>query len=67
MAAHILARLWEVAGRDSVHSIEFRLGVPRRMPWRAATPRGLEDEAERIEDPIMRRLYRASRKKAVGR
>ncbi len=65
MMKQILSRLWEVAGRDSVHSIEFRLGVPRRMPQRAGTSR-ITDEAEGIEDPIMRRLYRASRKRAVA-
>lgn len=67
MMTQILSRLWEVAGRESVHSIEFRLGVPRRMPQRAGKSRSTEDEAEGIEDPIMRRLYRVSRKRAVGR
>jgi predicted nucleic acid-binding Zn ribbon protein len=66
MTRQILPRLWEIAGGDSVHSIEFRLGVPRRMPQRAERARSAQDEADGIQDPILRRLYRASRKRAVG-
>lgn len=67
MSGQILARLREIAGVESVHSVEFRLGVPRRQPQRAEHPRSVPDEADRIEDPILRRVYRASRKAAAGR
>jgi predicted nucleic acid-binding Zn ribbon protein len=67
MTGQILARVQEIAGRESVRSIEFRLGVPRRMPQRAEQARSVPDEADGIQDPLMRRLYKASRKRAVGR
>ncbi len=66
MTGQILSRLREIAGRESVRSIEFRLGVPRRLPKRAEQPRSVPDEADGIENPILRRLYKASRKRAVG-
>lgn len=67
MRGQILGRLREVAGPDSIDTIEFRLGVPRRLPQRAEQARSVPDEADGIVDPIMRRLYRVSRKRAVGR
>jgi predicted nucleic acid-binding Zn ribbon protein len=66
MSAQILPRLKEMVGADSVRSIEFRLGVPRRMPQRAGQARAARDEADGIEDPIFRRLYRASKKRSAG-
>lgn len=67
MTGQILPRLREIAGRESVQSIEFRLGVPRRLPQRAEQSRSVPDEADGIEDPMLRRLYKASRKRAVAR
>ncbi|HOK45950.1 MAG TPA: DUF721 domain-containing protein [Bryobacteraceae bacterium] len=67
LSGQILARLQEIAGEESAGSIEFRLGVPRRQPQRAEHPRSVPDEADRIEDPVLRRVYRASRKAAAGR
>lgn len=69
----ILAKIEEVAGPGLVTGLEFRVGVPRRMPAREQTPiRGgmwstsaaSEDEADGIEDPILRRIYMESRKRA---
>ncbi len=67
MTNQILPRLQEIAGRENIRAIEFRLGVPRRMPQRAEQARSAPDEADGIQDPLMRRLYIASRKRAVGR
>jgi predicted nucleic acid-binding Zn ribbon protein len=67
MTGQILPRLREIAGRENVESIEFRLGVPRRMPQRAGQSRSVPDEADGIADPILRRVYKTSRKRAVGR
>jgi predicted nucleic acid-binding Zn ribbon protein len=66
MSGQILGRLKELAGAASVGSLEFRLGVPRRMPQRAGQARATRDEADGIADPILRRLYKASRKRAAG-
>jgi predicted nucleic acid-binding Zn ribbon protein len=66
MSGQILARLKEIAGGDCVRVIEFRLGVPRRMPQRAGEARATRDEADGIEDPVLRRLYKASRRRSAG-
>jgi len=63
----ILARLNAVLGDAVVGEVDFRVAVPRRPPRieeRTAASGG--DEAERISDPVLRRLYRNSRKKALA-
>ena len=66
MSGQILPRLKELAGKDAVRSIEFRLGVPRRLPQRAEQARTTRDDADGIVDPVLRRLYKASRKRSAG-
>jgi predicted nucleic acid-binding Zn ribbon protein len=71
LSRQIVDRIQKLTGSDVVQDVEFRIGVPRRQPQRAETrDAGLfaasEDEAESIQDPVMRRLYRLSRKKAAG-
>ena len=60
----IIARMEQALGRPIVTELEFRVGVPKRAPQRAETGSRLLDEAESISDPILRNLYRASRKRA---
>jgi len=69
----ILAKIEEVAGPGLVTALEFRVGVPRRMPAREempvrggiwGSPAAQKDEADSIEDPILRRIYLESRKRA---
>ncbi len=58
-----------VLGRDLVKEIEFCVGTPRREAQRArqSTPEpALPDEADHISDPVMRRIYRGARKKAMA-
>jgi hypothetical protein len=65
---HIVRKIGELVGRAMVSDVEFRVAVPRRMPDRAErhdharTP--LFDEADGIHDPVLRRLYIISRKRA---
>ena len=62
----ILANLEKTLGRGAVGDLEFRI-VPRRIePRRAAQslPLWPADEAQGIEDPVLRSIYRLSRKKA---
>jgi hypothetical protein len=71
LSRQIVARIQKLTGSDAVQDIEFRIGVPRREPQRAETrqpdiPAAESDEADSIQDPVMRRLYRLSRKKAAG-
>jgi hypothetical protein len=57
-----------------IHDMEFRVGVPRREAQRAGTPSGVaverlstpnsDDEADRISDPVLKKIYQMSRRKA---
>lgn len=62
---YILKNLAGLLGPGAITDLEFRIGIPRRMPQREETvsqPALLsQDEADRIADPILRRLYRQSR------
>lgn len=61
----ILARLEKVLGPGVITSLEFRVAPPKRAP-QLAVPAELAstDEADNIQDPIMRRIYKTARRKA---
>jgi len=61
----LLENLAEALGAGVVEALEIRV-TPRRMgPGRAGiSPVGASDEAEQIGDPMLRRLYKVSRKGA---
>lgn len=66
----ILRNLEKSVGPGLVGDVEFRI-VPRRIePARAmaasASALAGQDEANLIGDPVMRRIYKASRKKALA-
>jgi hypothetical protein len=67
LSAQILHNLEKSLGRGAVEELEFRVVPPRLDPQRAtvAAP-GLYDEANAIADPVLRSIYRASRKKALA-
>ncbi|HEV8039585.1 MAG TPA: DUF721 domain-containing protein [Bryobacteraceae bacterium] len=63
----ILAKLSEILGSGIVQDVEFRVSTTLRRPPQPAlrlreTP--VDDEAERIDDPGMRIVYKQARKKA---
>jgi hypothetical protein len=65
LTPHILRNLEKSLGAGVVEDVEFRIMPRRREPQRAARPVPLSgDEAESIADPVLRSIYRASRKKA---
>jgi len=75
LSAQILRNLERTLGRGAVEHLEFRviepyLAPPRREPRRARSLDGnagdTADEADSIADPVLRGLYRASRKKALA-
>lgn len=74
LSQQIVARVRKLTGSDTVRDVEFRIGVPRREPQKAESNRpGLfltandgEDEAEAIQDPVLKKVYRLSRRKATG-
>lgn len=65
MRSHILPRVQAIAGKDTVQALDFRPGVPRREPQRAEGNRAQADEADGIQDPILRRVYKASRSRSA--
>lgn len=71
LSRQIVDRLQKLTGSDAVQEVEFRIGIPRREPQRAETRQsdGAEDfadEADGIQDPVLQRLYRLSRKRTAG-
>jgi len=73
LTAQIVACVRKVMGSDVVQDIEFRIAVPRRLPNRAESlnPVTLQtnvgnDEADQIQDPVLKKLYILSRKKATA-
>jgi predicted nucleic acid-binding Zn ribbon protein len=74
LSRQIVARVRKLTGSDTVQDVEFRIGVPRREVQRAET-NGNEvfgmldaskDDADGIEDPVLKKVYRLSRRKATG-
>ena len=71
LSRQIVDRIQKLTGNDAVRDIEFRIGIPRGEPQRADSRESAPladsgDEADSIQDPVLRRLYRLSRKKAAG-
>jgi hypothetical protein len=66
LSSHILRNLEKGLGSGLVDDLEFRIVPRRREPQRAqqAMPGLFADEASGIEDPVMRSIYRAARKRA---
>jgi predicted nucleic acid-binding Zn ribbon protein len=62
----ILGNLAKSVGGGLVEDLEFRIVPRRREPERAAqaVPALFPDEADGIDDPVLRSIYKASRKKA---
>jgi protein involved in sex pheromone biosynthesis len=73
LSAQILDRLRKTTGSNTIQEIEFRVAVPRRQPQSAAfrdntAPQiaASTDEADSIQDPVLKKVYRLSRKKATA-
>jgi len=71
---HILQNLDQLLGPGQITELEFRIVIERRPVQREeaaaqpSTPPGASgDEAERIADPVFRRLYRKSRREHWAR
>ncbi len=65
MRRQILPRVQAITGKETVKALDFRRGVPRREPQRAEEPRARQDEADGIADPVLRRVYKASRARSA--
>ena len=66
LTPHILNNLEKTLGRGLVEELEFRIVPRRREPVmaRQAVPALPVDDADAIADPLMRGIYKLSRKKA---
>jgi predicted nucleic acid-binding Zn ribbon protein len=70
LSLQILTRVKNLTGLDTVADLEFRVGVPRRLPQRSQTAAGASpagdpaDKAEQIRDPMLKKVYQLSRRKA---
>jgi hypothetical protein len=60
----ILRNLTKGIGQGVVEDLEFKIVPRRREPARAKVSMPLLDEADAIADPVLRGIYRASRKRA---
>ena len=67
----ILAKLTEVLGGEIITDLEFRIAgaAPRRPPKSAKSHSETvsTDDADSIEDPVMRILYKQARTRAIKR
>jgi hypothetical protein len=73
LRGQILDRLRRVTGSEIVRDVEFRTALKRRQPQRAETRQSpaaqahiLGDEADSIQDPVLKKVYRLSRNKATA-
>lgn len=66
LSRQIVDRVQKLMGSDKIHEVEFRVGIPRRQPQRAELRDALPDEADQIQDPVLKKVYRLSRRKAIG-
>ncbi len=66
LSGQILTRLRKLTGNDNIVDLEFRIGVPRRQAQRAESRNLADDEAERILDPVLKKVYRLSRRNGTG-
>ena len=64
LTGQILGKIESLLGSSAVLKLEFRIGVQRRMPQRVEKPSPLFDEGDGIQDPVFRRIYIASRRRA---
>jgi predicted nucleic acid-binding Zn ribbon protein len=66
LTPHILKNLEKALGPGVAEEVEFRVLPRRREPQQAtrSVPSAPLDESDSISDPVLRRIYRASRKRA---
>ncbi len=66
LRGQIVRKIDESVGAGIVEDIEFRVAPRRLGPQRAAYSTVRADEADEIADPVLRNIYRASRKRELA-
>ncbi len=62
----IMEKLTATLGPGKVRNIRFKVAIPKRSPQREDNLVVSADEADSIKDPILRRIYIQSRKRATA-
>jgi predicted nucleic acid-binding Zn ribbon protein len=66
LKGRLLTRIRQLTGRDAAREVVFRAAAPGKKPLgRALAPMPSGDEADGIADPLLRRIYGRSRKRAA--
>jgi len=63
MRSLLLERLLTTSGVETVKGLEFRVSPRRLQPKSETGPLFSQDEADRIADPTLRKIYKSSRRK----
>lgn len=63
MRSLLLERLKTASGVETIEGLEFRVSPARRKPKADVGPLFSQDEADRIADPTLRKIYKSSRRK----
>lgn len=66
LQTQILHRLHAVLGPGLIADLEFRIAQQRRPPQRETLLAESLDESDRIEDPVLRIVYKQARKRATA-
>jgi predicted nucleic acid-binding Zn ribbon protein len=75
LSEQIIAQLQKLTGTALLSDLEFRIAIPKRQPQRVYARQGEtlanrlvgdEDEAEQIKDPVLKKVFQLSRKKATA-
>ncbi len=66
LSNQILGNLEKRLGRGVVEDIEFRVVPARIQPKRATSSLFSQDEADSINDPVLRHIYKAARHKEIA-
>jgi predicted nucleic acid-binding Zn ribbon protein len=72
LSAQIVQRLQKLLGNTGIQEIEFRVAIMKRQMQReesvspASADSHLYDEADQILDPVLKKVYRNSRKRATA-
>ena len=74
LSAQIIDRLQKCMGSPEIQKIEFRIAVRKREPQRVfalrpeseSGPLDPDDESDLITDPVLKKVYRLSRKRSTA-
>jgi hypothetical protein len=74
LSHQVAAQVRKLTGSGSIEEVEFRVGVPKRemmreervTPVRQQEPVEPRDESDQIQDPVLKKVYRLSRKRAIA-